>query len=170
MASLALVIGLASCGGSSGYSGNEIEFSKGTFAETLVEAQITSLFAEIYTSVVPSLPADQDGGKTLFAPTNNAIENYLVENSETVEGIISKPDVALSFVLRHMFGQEVSATDLLNMSGEVLAMLNGSLFTVGTISGATQLVSESGLKSSVIAIDLGSTDGVVHIVDAVLRP
>jgi uncharacterized surface protein with fasciclin (FAS1) repeats len=168
--SLATTILLVSCGGSSQYSGTEIEFSQGAFAETLVEAQITTQFAEIYRSVLPSLTADQVGGKTLFAPTNDALDKYLVDNSETLEGIISKPDLALSIVLGHLLGQEISATSLLNMNGESLAMLSGATFTIDTSTGATQLGNESGLKSKIIAIDLVSTDGVVHIVDAVLQP
>ncbi len=167
---LILVVGFASCGGSSQYSGTEIEFSQGTFAETLIEAQITTQFADIYTSVLPSLTADQVGGKTLFVPTNDALEKYLVEISETLEGVISKPDLALSLVLGHLLGQEVSATGLLNMNGESLVMLSGTTFTVDTSTGATQLGNESGVKSALIAIDLVSSDGVVHIIDAVLRP
>ena len=169
-AALFLVVGLASCGSSSKYSGTEIEFSQGTFAETLVEAQITTQFAEIYSSVLPSLTADQVGGKTLFAPTNDALDKYLVDTSETLEGVISKPELALSLVLGHLLGQEKSATGLLNMNGESLAMLSGAIFTIDTSTGATQLGNESGLKSALIAIDLASTDGVVHIVDAVLQP
>jgi len=167
---LILVVGLASCGGSNQYSGTEIEFSQGTFAETLIEAQITTQFAEIYSSVLPSLTADQVGGKTLFAPTNDALDKYLVDTSETLEGVISKPQLALSLVLGHLLGQELSATSVLNMNGESLAMLSGATFTIDTSTGATQLGNETGLKSALIAIDLVSTDGVVHIVDAVLQP
>ena len=169
-AALILVVGLASCGSSSEYSGTEIVFSQGAFAETLVEAQITTQFAEIYRSVLPSLTADQVGGKTMFAPTNDALDKYLVDNSETLEGVISKQDLALSLVLSHLLGQEISATSLLNMNGESLAMLSGATFTIDTSTGATQLGNESGLKSKIIAIDLVSTDGVVHIVDAVFQP
>jgi uncharacterized surface protein with fasciclin (FAS1) repeats len=46
--------------------------------------------------------------------------------------------------------------------------LNGSIFTIDTSSGSTQLVSASGNMSTLIAIDLESTNGVVHIVDSVL--
>jgi len=106
----------------------------------------------------------------MFAPTNNALDKYLVDNSETLEGVISKQDLALSLVLSHLLGQEISATSLLNMNGESLAMLSGATFTIDTSTGATQLGNESGLKSKIIAIDLVSTDGVVHIVDAVLQP
>ena len=106
----------------------------------------------------------------IMNPTNDALEKYLVEISETLEGVISKPDLALSLVLGHLLGQEVSATGLLNMNGESLAMLSGTTFTVDTSTGATQLGNESGVKSALIAIDLVSTDGVVHIIDAVLRP
>ena len=167
---LALAIGLSSCSGSNDNAGTEIEFTQGSFAETLVEAQITSLFAQIYDSVLPTLSADQVGGKTLFAPNNATIEKYLVENSVTIEDLIAKPEIATQLVLGHLFERTISATELLNMNGESVAMLNGSTFSIDTSSGSTQFVNDDGLTSTLIAIDLASTDGVVHIIDGVLQP
>ena len=167
---LAMVMGLASCSGSNDNAGTEIEFTNGSYTETLVEAQITSLFAQIYDTVLPTLSADQVGGKTLFAPNNAAIEKYLAENSVTIEDLIAKPEIATQLVLGHLFERTVSATELLNMNGESVAMLNGSTFSIDTTSGSTQLVNGDGLASTLIAIDLASTDGVVHIIDGVLQP
>jgi uncharacterized surface protein with fasciclin (FAS1) repeats len=167
-ASIGCVLLLAACSKSDGYAGSEIEFSNGAFEQTLVEAQITSLFAQIYESVASSVITEQGGLKTLFAPNNAAVEKYLADNSETVEGLIAKPELALSLVLGHILENGVSATELLNKNGESLTMLNGSIFTIDTSSGSTQLVSASGNMSTLIAIDLESTNGVVHIVDSVL--
>ena len=167
---LALAVGLSSCSGSNDNAGTEIEFTKGSFAETLDEAQITSLFAQIYDSVLPTLSADQVGGKTLFAPNNAAIEKYLTENSVTIEDLIAQPEIATQLVLGHLFERTISATELLNLNGESLAMLNGSTFSIDTTLGSAQLVNGDGLASTLIAIDLASTDGVVHIIDGVLQP
>lgn len=166
---LALAVGLSSCSGSHDNAGTEIEFTKGSFAETLVEAQITSLFAQIYDSVLPTLSADQVGGKTLFAPNNAAIEKYVTENSVTIEDLIAQPEIATQLVLGHLFERTVSATELLNLNGESLVMLNGSTFAIDTSSGSTQLVNGEGVRSKITAIDLESTDGVVHIIDGVLQ-
>ena len=130
-------------------SGTEIEFSNGTFAETMVEAQITSLFAEIYESVAPALVAEQGVTRTLFAPNNAAIEKYLAEAAETIAGVIAKPEVAKALVLAHM--------------------LDGSNLSVVREANSTLLVSRSGKRSTLIAIDIASKDGLVHIVDAVLN-
>ena len=167
---LAVVVGLASCSGSNDNAGTEIEFTNGSYTETLVEAQITSLFAQIYDTVLPTLSADQVGGKTLFAPNNAAIEKYLAENSVTIEDLIAQPEIATQLVLGHLFERTISATELLNMNGESVAMLNGSTFSIDTSSGSTQFVNGDEAASTLIAIDLVSTDGVVHIVDAVLQP
>jgi uncharacterized surface protein with fasciclin (FAS1) repeats len=169
-ATLAIAIGLSGCSGSSGYAGTEIEFTNGSFTETLVEAQITSLFAQIYGSVLPTLSADQVGGKTLFSPNNAAIEKYLTEKLVTIEELIAKPKVAAKLVLGHLFERTISATELLNMNGETLVMLSGSTYVIETSSGSTQFVNGDEAASTLIAIDLVSTDGVVHIVDAVLQP
>ena len=167
---LVFAITLSSCSGSNNNAGTEIEFTQGSFAETLVEAQITSLFAQIYDSVLPTLSADQVGGKTLFAPSNAAIEKYLNEKSLTIDELISQPEIAKQLVLSHLFEKLISATELLNLNGESVAMLNGSTFSIDTSSGSTQLVNGDGLASTLIAIDLASTDGVVHIIDGVLQP
>lgn len=161
---------LAACGRSDGNAGTEIEFSNGPFEQTLAEGQITSLFAQIYESVSTLITTEQVGTKTLFAPNNAAVEKFLTDNSETVEGLMAKPEVAISFVLRHILENGVSATELLNKNGEVISMLDGSSFTIDTNSGSTQLVGVSGSRSTLIAIDLPSTDGVVHIIDVVLQP
>jgi hypothetical protein len=99
---LFLVAALASCSGSNENAGSEIEFTNGTFTETLIEAQITSQFAEIYGSVLPSLTSDQVDGRTLFAPTNAAMEKFLGESYETLESVIAKPELALQLVLNHL--------------------------------------------------------------------
>jgi uncharacterized surface protein with fasciclin (FAS1) repeats len=164
-----LVASLVSCGSGSGSSnGTEIEFSNGSFLTTLVEAQSTSLFARIYESVSDSVISVQSKKKTLIAPNNAAVEKYLADNSETLDGLISKPDITTLFVLGHLLDKQISATELLNKNGEVLTMLNGSTFTVDTSSGRAQLISTSGNSAIFIAIDLPSSDGIVHIVDSVL--
>ena len=165
-----IAVGLASCSGSSGNAGTEIEFTNGSFTETLVEAQITSLFAQIYGSVLPTLSAEQLTGKALFAPNNAAIEKYLTEKSVTIEDLIAQPEIATQLVLGHLFERTISATELLNMNGETLMMLSGSTYVIDTSSGSTQFVNGDGLASTLIAIDLVSTDGVVHIIDGVLQP
>lgn len=166
---LVFSVGLAACGlGSGENAGTEIEFSNGTFAETMVEAQITSLFAEIYESVAPTLVADEGAMRTLFAPNNTAIEKYLAEAAETIAGLIAKPEVAKALVLAHMIDGEVSATSLLNLGEKQLTMLNGSNFSVVREASATLLVTVSGRRSTLIAIDIESKDGLVHIVDSVL--
>jgi len=150
-------------------SGTEIEFSNGAFAETMVEAQITSLFAEIYESVAPALVAEQGVTRTLFAPNNAAVEKYLAEAAETIAGVIAKPDVAKALVLAHMLDGQVSATSLLNIGEKQLTMLDGSNLSVVREANSTLLVSRSGNRSALIAIDIASKDGLVHIVDAVLN-
>ena len=167
---LFLVVALASCSGSNENAGRAIEFTNGTFTETLIETQLTSKFAEIYSSVLPSLTPDQVSGKTLFAPIDSAMENFLSGSSETLEGIISKPEIALKLVLSHLAEQEFSATELLNMNGETLMILSGSTPSVESSEGVIRIVGGSGNSVKLIAVNLPSSDGVVHIIDGVLQP
>jgi uncharacterized surface protein with fasciclin (FAS1) repeats len=167
---LFFVTAIVSCSWSDDKAASEIEFSNGAFAETLIEAQITSQFAEIYSSILPSLTPDQVGGKTLFAPTNAAVEKYLGESNQTLQSIIAKPELALQFVLNHLLAQEISATEMLNMNGETLTMLSGVSPSINSLEGQIQIVGKTENSSTLVAIDLASSDGVVHIIDAVIQP
>jgi uncharacterized surface protein with fasciclin (FAS1) repeats len=116
------------------------------------------------------LTPDQVGGKTLFAPTNAAVEKFLGESFETLEGVTTNPELALRLVLNHLLKQEISANELLNMNGKTLTMLSGSTLSVSSSDGLVRIVGATETPSTLIAIDLASSDGVVHIIDAVIQP
>jgi uncharacterized surface protein with fasciclin (FAS1) repeats len=49
-------------------------------------------------------------------------------------------------------------------------MLNGSRLSINSSEGVVRIVKGIESSSTLIAIDLASSDGVVHIIDAVIQP
>ena len=103
-----------------------------------------------------------EGPFTVFAPTNAAfaalpagtVEDLLkAENKETLTGI-------LTF---HVVAGNVMSGDL--SDGQVVTTLNGQTLTIAITDGK---VTVNG--ANVIAADLAGTNGVVHVIDAVLLP
>lgn len=102
------------------------------------------------------------GPFTIFAPTNGA---FSALPAGTVEGLL-KPeskDQLTSVLTYHVVAGNVLAADLTD--GQKVATLNGQELTVSIKDG---VVSINGAK--VIAADLAGSNGVIHVVDAVLLP
>jgi len=102
-----------------------------------------------------------DGPFTIFAPTNEAfaklpagtVEDLLKpENKEKLAGILTY----------HVVGAKVMAADV--KSGEVKTV-NGKKFTVKVADGK---VTVDG--ANVVKTDIVGTNGVIHVIDAVILP
>lgn len=133
-------------------------------AGTIVEvAQGNADFSTLVAAVVAAGLAETLSGEgpfTVFAPTNAAFEALpagllekllLLENKETLVKILTY----------HVVPSKVMAADV--MAGDVTTV-EGSTFTIST---------EGGVKvntSNVTATDVAASNGVIHVIDAVLVP
>ncbi|HEX6890028.1 MAG TPA: fasciclin domain-containing protein [Chryseolinea sp.] len=102
------------------------------------------------------------GEFTVFAPTNEAFANLLTTIGQTSLNDI--PDDVLREVLEYhvIAGETVRSTDLTNGDVETV---NGEAITV-SITGGVKLNG----TVNVTAADVAATNGIVHVVDAVLVP
>ena len=98
---------------------------------------------------------------TVFAPTNDAFNSALAALGITSAELLASPDLE-SILLYHVLGSQVLSTAL--TSGPV-ATLNGANVTV-TVSPTGVTINDA----NVIAADLTSGNGVVHVIDGVLLP
>ena len=98
---------------------------------------------------------------TAFAPTNDAFNSALAALGITSAELLASPDLE-SILLYHVLGSQVLSTAL--TSGPV-ATLNGANVTV-TVSPTGVTINDA----NVIAADLTSGNGVVHVIDGVLLP
>jgi len=102
------------------------------------------------------------GPFTVFAPTNTA---FAALPAGTVDGLL-KPEskTALTGILTyHVVSGAVKAGDL--KDGQKIKTLQGEELTVG-IKGGKVMIN----GANVTAADLTGTNGVVHVLDAVLMP
>jgi uncharacterized surface protein with fasciclin (FAS1) repeats len=164
----ASVLLLSACGSDGSSSDTTVAASDSTEmakeAGTIVEvAQGNEDFSTLVQAVVAAGLAETLSGEgpfTVFAPTNAAFEALpagllekllLPENKETLVKILTY----------HVVGAKVMAADV--MAGDV-ATVEGSSFTIST---------EGGVKvdaANVTTTDLPASNGVIHVIDAVLVP
>ena len=164
----ASVLLLSACGSDGSSSDTTVAASDSTEmakeAGTIVEvAQSNDDFSTLVQAVVAAGLAETLSGEgpfTVFAPTNAAFEALpagllekllLPENKETLVKILTY----------HVVPSKVMAADV--MAGDVTTV-EGSTFEIST---------EGGVKvntSNVTATDVAASNGVIHVIDAVLVP
>ena len=107
-----------------------------------------------------------DGPLTVFAPTDEA---FAALPAGTVESLLQPENkAALAGILKlHVIaGSKVKSNDL---AGQQLtaSSLNGDLSVDGT-DGV--VITAPGSSATVIAADIGASNGVIHVIDTVLLP
>jgi transforming growth factor-beta-induced protein len=102
-----------------------------------------------------------DGPFTVFAPTNAAFEQLLMDLDITAAELMAQPDLA-KVLLYHVVPAKVMSTDLVN--GMMAATLNGEELRIDLSNGV--MINES----QVVLADLEATNGVVHVIDKILVP
>ena len=147
-------------------------------SKTIVENAINS---KAHTTLVAAVKAaglvetlSGDGPFTVFAPTNAAF-SALPEG--TVETLL-KPEnkTALSGVLTyHVVAGKVMATDVIaliekNNGRAKVETVNGGTLTFYLEDGDVYIDDENGNTASVTIADVNQSNGVIHVVDAVLLP
>ena len=102
-----------------------------------------------------------DGPFTVFAPTNEAFGNLLEALDITAADLLAHPQLG-EVLLYHVVSGSVMSTDL--EDGMSAATLSGESITVD-LSDGVKINS-----SNVTTADVEATNGVIHIIDAVLVP
>ena len=101
------------------------------------------------------------GPFTVFAPTDAA---FAALPSGTIETLLADPTGTLAqILLYHVVGGQALSTDLSN--GQTIATLQGQTVEV-TINADGVFINDA----QVIVADITATNGVVHVIDAILLP
>lgn len=102
-----------------------------------------------------------DGPFTLFAPTDDAFANV---DPVVLQALLDDPTGALAEVLQyHVVTDSVPAENLAD--GDIITTLQGSDVLV-SIDGVTVMINEA----MVTVTNIPATNGIVHVIDAVLIP
>lgn len=110
-------------------------------------------------------PLDAPGSLTLFAPTDAA---FAAVDPATLAALLADPSGLLTQVLTyHVIPSAALSTSLSN--GQVLPTLNGESLNV-TIAMGNVMVGNANGNATVTVADITASNGVVHVIDAVLVP
>ena len=123
--------------------------SAGTFNTLLAAAEAAGL--------VDTLKSD--GPFTVFAPTDEA---FAALPEGTVEALLADPEALAGILTYHVVAGEVMSTDLVD--DMKAATVNGAEITVELDNGV--MINEA----SVITADIDASNGVIHVIDAVILP
>jgi uncharacterized surface protein with fasciclin (FAS1) repeats len=106
------------------------------------------------------------GPFTVFAPTNDAFAKLPAGTLKTLLEPANKEQ--LSAILKyHVVPAAIMAKDVKPGTVETV---NGATFTVADEDGSVVLTDGHGNKAKVITTDIVASNGVIHVIDAVLLP
>lgn len=126
----------------------------------------TAVNAGTFTTLVAAVEAaglvdtlKGEGPFTVFAPTDEA---FAALPAGTVEGLLADPEALAAILTYHVVAGKVMSTDL--SDGMTATTVNGADITIGTMDGVTVN------GANVVTADIEASNGVIHVIDAVILP
>ena len=174
VATIALAVGVAACGGSDEEAASTTSAAAETVADTgaaAAPADIvdTAVAAGDFTTLAAALEAaglvetlKGEGPYTVFAPTDEA---FAALPAGTVDDLLlpENKDELTDILTYHVVEGNVLSTDL--SDGQTATTLQGGDVTIGVMDGT---VTVNG--ATVTAADIEASNGTIHVIDAVLLP
>jgi len=110
-----------------------------------------------------------EGPFTVFAPTDDAFDALPAGTVDTLlepanRGILS------DILLYHVVSGQFFATDVIPLDGSGVTALNGDEVDIDVDAGSVLLNDGGNRPATVIITDIGTANGVIHVIDAVLDP
>jgi uncharacterized surface protein with fasciclin (FAS1) repeats len=144
---------------------NSMAFAGSSYSKDIVD---TAVGAGSFTTLVAAVQAaglvdtlKGEGPFTVFAPTDEAFA-ALPEGTVATLLLPENKDQLISILTHHVVSGKVMSTDLSN--GMMALTLQGSNVTIMTNNG----VSVNG--ANVVTADIEASNGVIHVIDAVILP
>jgi len=148
----------------------------GTAAAADADIVDTAVAAGDFTTLVAAVQAAGleetlrgEGPFTVFAPTDDA---FAALPAGTLDTLLEDPAGDLTDILTyHVVPGAVPAADVVALDGEAVTTVNGAAITVGVADdGSVTLTDAAGNEAAVVATDVQASNGVIHVIDAVLLP
>lgn len=157
---LALVLATASIGAAACGDDETTTPQPGTIVEVARAAgNFTTLLAAIEAAGLTAT-LEGDGPFTVFAPTDEA---FAALPAGTVEALLQDPATLTSILTYHVVAGRVEAAQVVNL--ESATTLNGAAVSIA-VDGSTVKVDDA----TVIQTDVQASNGVIHVIDAVILP
>jgi len=99
-----------------------------------------------------------DGPFTVFAPTDEA---FAALPEGTVEGLLEDPEALAAVLTYHVVAGKVMSSDLSDMMAPTV---NGAEVKISTMGGV--MVNDANVTTA----DIEASNGVIHVIDAVILP
>jgi uncharacterized surface protein with fasciclin (FAS1) repeats len=107
-----------------------------------------------------------DGPFTVFAPTDDAFAAALETLGLTAEELLADTANVTSILTYHGLLGSVSAEQAIALDGQSVATINGAEIAISVVDGAVVING----SATVIQADVLASNGVIHVIDAVLLP
>jgi transforming growth factor-beta-induced protein len=137
----------------------------GTIVDVAVAAgDFTTLVAAVEAAgLVETLSGE--GPYTVFAPTDDAFAAALEALDMTADELLADTETLTSILTYHVVADEVPSSTVVTLDGESVETVNGATVDI-TVDGETVMVNDA----TVTAVDVEASNGVIHVIDAVLLP
>ena len=129
----------------------------------LADPQFSTLVTALEAADLVSTLADETEVFTVFAPTDDA---FALLGTDTINSLLADVPTLTNILTYHVIGDlAVDAATAISLDGSDVEMLNGDTVSVSVQDGTLYIN-----DSAVIAADVVATNGVIHVIDAVLTP
>ena len=127
------------------------------------DPRFSTLVTALEAADLVSTLADETAVFTVFAPTDDAFD---LLGSETINALLEDVPTLTNILTYHVIGDmAVDSATAISLDGSDVEMLNGDSVSVSVQDGTLYINS-----SAVIVPDVVATNGVIHVIDAVLTP
>ena len=129
----------------------------------LADPQFSTLVTALEAADLVATLADETAVFTVFAPTDDA---FALLGTDTINSLLADIPTLSNILTYHVIGdQAVDAATAISLDGSDVEMLNGDTVSVSVQDDVLYIN-----DSAVIAADVVATNGVIHVIDAVLTP
>ena len=106
-----------------------------------------------------------EGPFTVFAPTEDAFAAALGALGMSAEDLLGDTELLTAVLTYHVLPVAAPAEVVLTLDGQSVATVGGAEVAI-TVDGGTVMVNDA----TVVAADIGASNGVIHVIDTVLLP
>ena len=129
----------------------------------LADPQFSTLVTALEAADLVSTLADETAVFTVFAPTDDA---FALLGADTINSLLADIPTLTDILTYHVIAdQAVDSATAISLDGSDVEMLNGDTVSVSVQDGILYIN-----DSAVIVADVVATNGVIHVIDAVLTP
>ena len=150
------------------------EAETGTVVEVAQGDETFSTLVSAVTAADLGATLSGDGPFTVFAPTNDAFAK--IPEATLTELTTNDTETLGNILTYHVVAGNVDAATLLQAiegagaDGYSIETVNGGTLTATVVDGNVVLTDAAGGTATVTATDVAASNGVIHVIDTVLRP